>query len=61
MKGEKLHKARMFKRWGCIPISVIWMASLFDAAVDVLFLPYDIYCVKKTARRIRSRQGLIKS
>ena len=41
-KGETLYKQRMFKRWGWIPLGVIWLTSPLDAAVDTVFLPYDI-------------------
>lgn len=42
-KGEKLYKARQFKRWGWLPLVGIWITSPLDAAVDTLFLPYDIF------------------
>ena len=46
LKGEKLRDARMFKCWGWIPLSVIWLTAPVDAAIDTVFLPYDLYVVK---------------
>lgn len=46
LKGEKLRDARMFKRWGWIPLGVVWLTAPFDAAIDTVFLPYDLYVVK---------------
>ena len=45
-KGEKLYKARQFKRWGWIPLACVWLTSPLDAAVDTLFLPYDFFATK---------------
>ena len=47
LKCEELHDARMFKRWGWIPLSVIWLTAPLDACADTIFLPYDLYCVKQ--------------
>ena len=46
LKGEKLRDARMFKCCGWIPLSVVWLTAPFDAAIDTVFLPYDLYVVK---------------
>lgn len=45
-KGKRLHQMRMFKHWGWIPLGVVWMTAPFDAAIDTVFLPYDLYVVK---------------
>lgn len=42
-KGEDLYRKRWFKRAGWIPLTVIWMTSPLDAAVDTIMLPFDIY------------------
>ena len=42
IKGEKLYKARQFKRWGRIPLGLIWLTAPVDAAVDTVLLPYDL-------------------
>ena len=47
LKGEKLYKAKMTKRWAWIPLTIIWATSPFDAAVDTVFLPWDLYCKSK--------------
>lgn len=41
-KGKRLREMRMFKHWGWIPLGVIWLTAPFDAAVDTLFVPFDI-------------------
>ena len=45
-KGERLREMRMFKCWGWIPLSVIWLTAPVDAAIDTVFLPYDLHVVK---------------
>ena len=47
LKGRDLHDAIWFKRLGWIPLTIIWATSPFDAVVDVIFLPYDIYAKNK--------------
>ena len=47
LKGEELRDVRRFRRWGWIPISVIWLTAPLDACIDTIFLPYDMYCVKQ--------------
>lgn len=47
LKGEKLYNARMTKRWGWLPLTFIWLTAPFDAAVDTIFLPYDLYSRKE--------------
>ena len=42
LKGEKLYKARMTRRWGWIPLCVLWLTFPVDAAIDTVFLPLDI-------------------
>lgn len=46
VKGKQLRQAKAFKHWGWIPLSVIWLTAPFDAAIDTVFLPYDIYVLK---------------
>lgn len=43
LKGEKLYNAKMTRRWGWIPLTIIWATSPFDAAIDTVFLPWDLY------------------
>ena len=47
VKGRQLRTMRAYKHWGWIPLSVIWLTVPFDAAVDTLFLPWDLYCKSK--------------
>ena len=42
-KGTQLRRMRAFKHWGWIPLTVIWATSPFDAAIDTVFLPWDLY------------------
>lgn len=46
-KGRELRQMKGFKRWGWIPLAVLWATSPFDAAVDTVFLPWDLYCRKE--------------
>ena len=43
LKGEKLYQARMTRRWCWLPLTVMWLTSPIDAAVDTVFLPWDLY------------------
>ena len=43
LKGEKLYNAKMTRRWGWIPLTIFWATSPFDAAIDTVFLPWDLY------------------
>lgn len=45
-KGADLRRMRLFKRYGWIPLSIMWITSPVDAAIDTLFLPWDIHCIK---------------
>jgi len=45
-KGQQLRQMRAFKRWGWIPLMTIWATVPFDAAIDTVFLPWDLYCAK---------------
>ena len=47
LKGRDLYEARRFKRIAWMPLAVVWATAPFDAVVDVLFLPYDIYASNK--------------
>lgn len=49
-KGRDLYQARQFKRWGWLPLAVVWATAPVDAAVDVVFLPYDIYTKGRSAK-----------
>lgn len=42
-KGKRLREMRMFKYWGWIPLTILWTTSPFDAAIDTVFLPWDLY------------------
>ena len=43
VKGREFRQMRTFKRWGWIPLSVIWITAPLDAAIDTAFLPWDLY------------------
>lgn len=45
-RGEDLYNER-HKRWLLIPAVVLWLTSPFDAAVDTVFLPYDLSSPEK--------------
>ena len=45
-KGKRLREMRMFKHWGWVPLGVIWLTAPFDAALDTVFLPYDLYVIR---------------
>ena len=62
LKGEKLYKAKMTKRWAWIPLTIIWATSPFDAAIDTLFLPWDLWQQKqfpaKTSDSLKAERNL---
>lgn len=41
LKGEKLYRAKMSKRWCWLPLTLIWLTSPFDAAIDTICIPWD--------------------
>lgn len=45
LKGEKLYNAKMAKRFGWIPLTVMWLTSPFDAIIDTIAVPFDLWCV----------------
>lgn len=47
LKGRDLYNAIWFKRLGWIPLTLIWATSPFDAAGDIVLLPYDFYAKYK--------------
>lgn len=40
-RGEDLYRER-HKRWLVLPLALVWAAAPLDAAVDTLFIPFDI-------------------
>ena len=40
-RGEDLYKERN-KRWLVLPLVLVWATAPLDAAVDTLFMPFDI-------------------
>lgn len=45
--GEDLYRER-HKRWLAIPLAFVWATAPLDAAVDTLFIPFDICRTAKT-------------
>lgn len=41
MTGEQLYRRRMGKYFGWIPLTIIWLTSPLDGAVDTLMIPFD--------------------
>lgn len=41
LKGEALYNAKMAKRFGWIPLTILWLTSPFDAVIDTIALPFD--------------------
>ena len=46
-RGEDLDRERR-KLWFAIPIALVWATAPLDAAVDTLFMPFDICPTAKT-------------
>lgn len=42
LKGEELYNAKMAKRFGWIPLTILWLTSPFDAVIDTIALPFDL-------------------
>lgn len=40
-RGEDLYRER-HKRWLVLPLALVWATAPLDAAVDTLFIPFDI-------------------
>lgn len=40
-RGEDMYRER-HKRWLAIPLALVWATAPLDAAVDTLFIPFDI-------------------
>lgn len=40
-RGEDLYRER-HKRWLAIPLALVWATAPLDAAVDTIFMPFDI-------------------
>ena len=45
-RGEDLYREKN-KLWFAIPLALVWATAPIDAAVDTLFMPFDIYRTKK--------------
>ena len=41
LMGEELYRARMTKAWYWLPLTVVWLTSPFDAAMDTVCIPWD--------------------
>ena len=46
-RGEDLYRER-HKRWLALPLAFVWATAPLDAAVDTLFIPFDICRTAKT-------------
>ena len=41
LKGEDLYKARTSRYFAWIPLTIMWITTPFDAAIDTLCIPWD--------------------
>lgn len=41
LTGEQLYNRRMGRYFGWIPLTIIWITSPFDGAIDTLMIPFD--------------------
>ena len=41
LKGEELYKARNSRYFAWIPLTIMWITTPFDAAIDTLCIPWD--------------------
>ena len=42
LTGEQLYRRRMGKYFGWIPLTILWLTSPLDGAVDTLMIPFDL-------------------
>lgn len=53
-RGEDLYRER-HKRWLALPLALVWATAPLDAAVDTLFMPFDIGRTAKPKRKEEAR------
>lgn len=53
-RGEDLYRER-HKRWLVLPLVLVWATAPLDAAVDTLFMPFDIGRTAKTKGKENGR------
>ncbi|MCQ2300731.1 MAG: hypothetical protein MJZ81_11470 [Bacteroidales bacterium] len=42
LNGKDLYNARMAKRFAWFPLTILWITSPLDGAVDTIALPFDL-------------------